>query len=281
MNVHLLSAPPGLAAAFDVMNGADQAALEALVKQSRLGQETHLRCTSMRYNEPCSHPLFAPAQVTEVFELERQDSGRLGLVIHALPGVPPATQAGVNNALGYLHRGCVDHKIDGANLSAALGLATEASAETAALLAKCWDISAAAAAAGSEGGGVASAKRALSVGKLVGLDWKLGVSLASSECASLLAPFVALSFEVADANGKASHLRVELTYAEFQVGLWGRGLPHRHTGGHHGVFDSSLHVLARPKMQRRPPFAVRTALTRPAPFLLLLVLRLRCVSSRA
>ena len=49
------------------------------------------------------------------------------------------------------------------------------------------------------------------------LDWTIGVSVASSQCDPLLAPFVRLVFKVADANGTAQEPQaVELTYGEFQ-----------------------------------------------------------------
>lgn len=51
----------------------------------------------------------------------------------------------------------------------------------------------------------------------VGMDWKLGVALASSECASLMSPFVALTFTVNDANGAPRTATVELSYKELQV----------------------------------------------------------------
>ena len=58
----------------------------------------------------------------------------------------------------------------------------------------------------------------------VGVDWKLGVALASSECASLMSPFVALTFTVNDANGAPRTVTVELSYNEFQVRWSCRGL---------------------------------------------------------
>ena len=67
------------------------------------------------------------------------------------------------------------------------------------------------------GGGVGAAKKALALGQLVSLDWTIGVSVASSQCDPLLAPFVRLVFKVADANGTAQEPQaVELTYGEFQ-----------------------------------------------------------------
>ena len=52
-------------------------------------------------------------------------------------------------------------------------------------------------------------------GTLAGLQWRLGVSLASSSCKSLLSPYVALSFNVTDGNGESKVHTTELSYAEF------------------------------------------------------------------
>ena len=53
-------------------------------------------------------------------------------------------------------------------------------------------------------------------GKLTSLQWRLGVSLASSSCKNLLSPYVALSFTVIDGNGQSKMHTSELTYKEFQ-----------------------------------------------------------------
>ena len=66
-------------------------------------------------------------------------------------------------------------------------------------------------------GGVAAAKKAFTIGQLMGVEWKLGVTVSSSHCQQLLAPFVALVFRVADSNGTIETQHIELTYAEFQV----------------------------------------------------------------
>lgn len=52
-------------------------------------------------------------------------------------------------------------------------------------------------------------------GRLSNLQWRLGVSLSSSSCQNLSAPYVALSFDIVDNNGcKAVHT-TEMTYSEF------------------------------------------------------------------
>jgi hypothetical protein len=53
-------------------------------------------------------------------------------------------------------------------------------------------------------------------GTLNRLQWRMGVSLASSHCRSLMSPFVDLSFTVTDPNGERKVHTAELTYKEFQ-----------------------------------------------------------------
>lgn len=57
----------------------------------------------------------------------------------------------------------------------------------------------------------------LQLGRLFDLQWKLGVAVSSSNCSNLGAPFVALSYKISDANGKARGYAMELSYPEFQV----------------------------------------------------------------
>jgi hypothetical protein len=155
-------------------------------------------------------------QVTEVFSSERGRSGRSGHAsqqdLQQSTIMTPEEARSMINALGHVFRGCVEHKVDesGASLIAALNATTEASEDTAAVLARCW--------ASSEVARTSSdaPKQAFNIGNLVKLEWKLGVSVASSSCSSLLAPFVTLLFQVKDGNGDISTQRVELTLAEFQ-----------------------------------------------------------------
>jgi len=71
--------------------------------------------------------------------------------------------------------------------------------------------------AGSAGevSGAESGERARRGGTLTGVQWRLGVSLASSSCKALMAPYVALSFSVTDSNGEKKVHTAELSYKEF------------------------------------------------------------------
>jgi len=56
----------------------------------------------------------------------------------------------------------------------------------------------------------------VNMGRLVGLEWKLGVAIQSKECSNLLTPYVQLLFKVVDHNGKITFQHLELTYSQFQ-----------------------------------------------------------------
>ena len=58
--------------------------------------------------------------------------------------------------------------------------------------------------------------RALSLGKLVGLDWKVGVALESSTCKTLNAPFVTVVLRVQHESGDISSHPMELSLGEYQ-----------------------------------------------------------------
>ncbi len=64
--------------------------------------------------------------------------------------------------------------------------------------------------------GSTAAATGLRLGQLVALDWKVGVGLASSDCAALGAPFVSLKLRVADASGKERTHALELTLEQFR-----------------------------------------------------------------
>jgi hypothetical protein len=61
-----------------------------------------------------------------------------------------------------------------------------------------------------------SAARTLNIGRLISLDWKLGVSLTSSHCANLKTPFVSIIVRVAEQDGEVATHALELSLPEFQ-----------------------------------------------------------------
>jgi len=58
-------------------------------------------------------------------------------------------------------------------------------------------------------------KTTLNVGKLVSLEWKLGVAISSSQFNSVNAPFVTLLLKVSDNNNAITSHSFELSASEF------------------------------------------------------------------
>ncbi|KAH3757067.1 COMM domain containing 6 [Pelomyxa schiedti] len=54
------------------------------------------------------------------------------------------------------------------------------------------------------------------VGKLVSMDWKMGVAVTSSRCKRLNAPFVVVQLRTQNASGEVSTNSLEMTIPEFQ-----------------------------------------------------------------
>jgi hypothetical protein len=110
--------------------------------------------------------------------------------------------ANVLRCINFITRGAGQHCEAGSvkSLGKALVGATNASDEVAAAIAQAWAKSGNAGGSGGAGAadagdgeeGSTAANSSFSVGKLRGLDWKLGVRLCSSECDRLRAPFVRL-----------------------------------------------------------------------------------------
>src|SRR3989338_6477720 len=58
---------------------------------------------------------------------------------------------------------------------------------------------------------------ALKLGRLVHLEWKVGVTVANSHCKRLNSPFVRLCFHIADENEIVTSHSFQLTIPEFEV----------------------------------------------------------------
>jgi len=58
-------------------------------------------------------------------------------------------------------------------------------------------------------------KATLNVGKLISLEWKLGVAISSSQYKSINAPFVTILLKVSDNNDVITSHSFELTAGEF------------------------------------------------------------------
>lgn len=193
----MLATPSGSAAAFSQINLAVESldAFESLVKDVFCFDET-------------SHGGVDTARFSQIF----RDAGI------------QLSDEDVQNIINYLHyvgRGCTRYKTggDGKILHDALVSYTDLSEAATAAIVRSWVAAENNRTGGPEKDGDsnhAAVERAFSIGELVGLEWKLGVAIASSRCQNLSAPFVELIFRVADRNGMVSTQHVELTYLEFQ-----------------------------------------------------------------
>ena len=123
-------------------------------------------------------------------------------------GIDASTLGGLLNALKYVFKvGAKDgvdvdgfrHGLVGAGLG---GARVDA-------LAAAWERKGAKACA-------AFASAAMSIPQLAGFDWKLGVSLSSSECSALQTGFVTVQFHVKAINGSVRPHTYELSMAEFE-----------------------------------------------------------------
>ena len=186
MNVYLLAGPSGLATAVETLNTA--------VASPDVFEE--LVDGVFRFLQTKVGVVEAP-----VFE-RKFASGGIGLTIEEM-------QSAIN-AVEYICNGARQFCDTSAALSAALGSQTELEPTAVAAFAHCYDASIAAVATGTTLPGH------LSMGQLVGLEWKLGVAVASSHCDALAAPFVTLVLKVAQRGGGVVHHPMELSIPEFQ-----------------------------------------------------------------
>eukprot|EP00455_Lapot_gusevi_P045860 TRINITY_DN5931_c0_g2_i1.p1 TRINITY_DN5931_c0_g2~~TRINITY_DN5931_c0_g2_i1.p1 ORF type:complete len:233 (-),score=67.77 TRINITY_DN5931_c0_g2_i1:118-759(-) len=67
-----------------------------------------------------------------------------------------------------------------------------------------------------EKSGAAALQQTLQLGRVLSLDWKLGVAVASADCAVLHAPFVTILLKVADTNGEVTSHCFDLSLPQFQ-----------------------------------------------------------------
>ena len=221
MNVHLLGAPVGFTAAVSTLNEVSEIAAD---------------CTRVLVEEAFefeSHGIGGTGGVDVSAKRDAFKSNNVDITI--------AKVQSLINTIGYIYRGADKHlrseDSGGSNeeeyfraIGKALEINTELNNTCLEIIARAWADSRAAeltAKSGSEsssssnnnagaGGILAKAEKSFSIGQLVSLDWTLGMSMASSQCDSLLCPFVRLKLQVADADGAVQTQNIELTYNEFQ-----------------------------------------------------------------
>eukprot|EP00753_Platysulcus_tardus_P018578 PLAT6928.3.p2 GENE.PLAT6928.3~~PLAT6928.3.p2 ORF type:complete len:201 (-),score=87.85 PLAT6928.3:146-748(-) len=110
-------------------------------------------------------------------------------------------------AVQYIYRGARAHEVSGDELKESLEGATDFSEACIAILTEAWTSSDAARAAGLSD--------VLSLGRLVSMDWKVGVTVETSACKKAAAPFVTLLLHVADNSNVVTQHVVELALADF------------------------------------------------------------------
>ena len=220
--MHLLGAPVGFTAAVSTLNEVSEIAAD---------------CTRVLVEEAFefeSHGIGGTGGVDVSAKRDAFKSNNVDITI--------AKVQSLINTIGYIYRGADKHlrseDSGGSNeeeyfraIGKALEINTELNNTCLEIIARAWADSRAAeltAKSGSEsssssnnnnagaGGILAKAEKSFSIGQLVSLDWTLGMSMASSQCDSLLCPFVRLKLQVADADGAVQTQNIELTYNEFQ-----------------------------------------------------------------
>ena|SRR3989338_8955479 len=59
--------------------------------------------------------------------------------------------------------------------------------------------------------------QALKLGRLVHMEWKVGVTVANSHCKRINSPFVRLCFHISDENDNLTSHAFQLSISEFEV----------------------------------------------------------------
>lgn len=112
------------------------------------------------------------------------------------------------NAMLYLMSGVIKAKLSPKNFARGLVMYTGLNPPAVEVIAKVW----------SEQGEAMltpEAQKDLHIGELRSLEWKLGVTVASSSCSALNSPFVSMVARVADPDGRIASRAFELTVSEF------------------------------------------------------------------
>lgn len=180
---YFLAAPPGFLRSHEVLSSLPGAVLSRLAEEIALHQEG-------RQARPAAEALVRLCAAED-------------------PAAPPLplddARCAVRGA-DYCLTGARVHKLGGDELRRALAAHTELSGDAAEALA---------AAADASRGKKTDAATALHLGRLVGMDWKLGVGVRSSHCEALRTPFVSIVLRVADTSGRVQFHPLELGLKEF------------------------------------------------------------------
>ena len=163
---------------------------------------------------PHPHSLSLSRQTTEVVRYLRYNAG----VVSAAKYYEALKAEGVDipvdecqhaiNAMIYLMTGVIKAKLKPNKFGQALLMFTGLVKEVITVIIKVW-------AEQAEVLLTSAISKELHVGELLSLDWKVGVSVASSVCSSLNTPFVTLVVRVADSDGVVTSRAFELSVAQF------------------------------------------------------------------
>ena len=129
-------------------------------------------------------------------------------------------------ALSLIYRSAIAHKQSGEELYALLQTSTDLGAAGSKIVAQQFVLGtkaqASAAAAGAGEGSDAAGAQSMALGKLVGSEWSVGVTLghslqpSASTDGQALVPHVKLQLAVSDAAGHVAHTPLHLTVGEFR-----------------------------------------------------------------
>jgi len=157
--------------------------------------------------------------VNEAFDVVVQNSGTVHAQRHVkAPGVnlnEERTQSAAH-AISFVLRGALADKLNSATFQSTMEKKTDLNARSRTVLLAAWNRR-------TKGGVLVSSPsdskenstRSLQLGRLVGMEWRLGVGVSSNACASLKAPFVSLLLKIVDENGSTRAQPIELTLAQF------------------------------------------------------------------
>jgi len=134
--------------------------------------------------------------------------------LESTPGasVPSASALqGVLNALAfYYHAARRDRLQDAQAFQDALKKHSSMTQETIALVVQAWS------SVRAQTSDLTDLKKGLSLGRVVGFDWKLGVGVTSSVCENIKQAFVSVVWKIADPSGQIQHHHMELSIPDFK-----------------------------------------------------------------
>jgi len=161
--------------------------------------------------------------INKTFDIIRNQAGSVsvekyvqlaGDVLQSVDGDPTDIIQSAINAVEFIFMNAMTVKPKGSEFGQALAQQTDIKKELISIFDIAWQTH-------LEGGedidttATSTTLKALRLGQLVGIDWKLGIGISSSHCKNLHAPFVSMVVKVADPTGHINSSYMELTLNEF------------------------------------------------------------------